>query len=106
MLVGASRKRYLSRLFDEAEGEPRPFTENDAATVAITALSAAGGRLVRPGPPGPGQRGRGPGRRRLPGAARVMTRRVVVLALGSNLGDRRDILQGAVDAIAGCPGCG
>jgi 2-amino-4-hydroxy-6-hydroxymethyldihydropteridine diphosphokinase len=25
----------------------------------------------------------------------------VVLALGSNLGDRRDILQGAVDAIAG-----
>jgi 2-amino-4-hydroxy-6-hydroxymethyldihydropteridine diphosphokinase len=28
----------------------------------------------------------------------------VVLALGSNLGDRRDILQGAVDAIAGLPG--
>ncbi|HEY5395750.1 MAG TPA: 2-amino-4-hydroxy-6-hydroxymethyldihydropteridine diphosphokinase [Trebonia sp.] len=28
----------------------------------------------------------------------------VVLALGSNLGDRQDILQGAVDAIAGLPG--
>jgi len=28
----------------------------------------------------------------------------VVLALGSNLGDSRDILQGAVDAIAGLPG--
>jgi 2-amino-4-hydroxy-6-hydroxymethyldihydropteridine diphosphokinase len=28
----------------------------------------------------------------------------VVLALGSNLGDRRDILQGALDAIAGLPG--
>lgn len=28
----------------------------------------------------------------------------VVLALGSNLGDRLDILQGAVDAIAGLPG--
>jgi 2-amino-4-hydroxy-6-hydroxymethyldihydropteridine diphosphokinase len=28
----------------------------------------------------------------------------VVLALGSNLGDRRDILQGAVDAIVGLPG--
>jgi len=34
-----------------------------------------------------------------------MTRagRAVVLALGSNLGDKRDILQGGVDAIAGLP---
>jgi 2-amino-4-hydroxy-6-hydroxymethyldihydropteridine diphosphokinase len=30
--------------------------------------------------------------------------RPAVLALGSNLGDRRDILQGGVDAIAGLPG--
>jgi 2-amino-4-hydroxy-6-hydroxymethyldihydropteridine diphosphokinase len=29
--------------------------------------------------------------------------RSAVLALGSNLGDRRDILQGGVDAIAGLP---
>jgi 2-amino-4-hydroxy-6-hydroxymethyldihydropteridine diphosphokinase len=29
--------------------------------------------------------------------------RPAVLALGSNLGDRRDILQGGVDAIAGLP---
>jgi dihydropteroate synthase len=43
VLVGASRKRYLSKLFD-AEGEaPRSFMENDAATAAITALSAAAG---------------------------------------------------------------
>lgn len=28
----------------------------------------------------------------------------VVLALGGNLGDRKDILQGAVDAIVGLPG--
>jgi 2-amino-4-hydroxy-6-hydroxymethyldihydropteridine diphosphokinase len=28
----------------------------------------------------------------------------VVLALGSNLGDRQDVLQGAVDAIVGLPG--
>jgi dihydropteroate synthase len=42
VLVGASRKRYLSRLFDSG-GEPRPFLENDAATAAITALSAAAG---------------------------------------------------------------
>jgi dihydropteroate synthase len=42
VLVGASRKRYLSKLFDSG-GEPRPFMENDAATAAITALSAAAG---------------------------------------------------------------
>jgi len=42
-LVGASRKRYQSRLFDEVAGKPRPYTENDAATVAITALAAAAG---------------------------------------------------------------
>jgi dihydropteroate synthase len=42
VLVGASRKRYLSRLFDSGAG-PRPFAENDAATAAITALSAAAG---------------------------------------------------------------
>jgi dihydropteroate synthase len=43
VLVGASRKRYLSRLFDADGAEPRPFLENDAATAAITALSAAAG---------------------------------------------------------------
>jgi dihydropteroate synthase len=42
VLVGASRKRYLSRLFDDEDGG-RPFLENDAATAAITALSAAAG---------------------------------------------------------------
>jgi dihydropteroate synthase len=43
VLVGASRKRYLSRLFGEGSGEPRPFAANDAATVAVTALAAAAG---------------------------------------------------------------
>jgi 2-amino-4-hydroxy-6-hydroxymethyldihydropteridine diphosphokinase len=33
-----------------------------------------------------------------------MTRRAAVLALGSNLGDRGEILQGGVDAIAGIEG--
>ena len=42
VLVGASRKRYLSKLFDSG-GAPRPFLENDAATAAITALPAAAG---------------------------------------------------------------
>jgi len=43
VLIGGSRKRHLSRLFDEPGRAPRPFTENDAATVAITALAAASG---------------------------------------------------------------
>jgi dihydropteroate synthase len=43
VLVGASRKRYLSRLFDAEGAEPRPFLENDAATAAVTAIAAAGG---------------------------------------------------------------
>jgi dihydropteroate synthase len=43
VLVGASRKRYLSRLFDTEGSEPRPFLENDAATAAVTAISAAAG---------------------------------------------------------------
>jgi dihydropteroate synthase len=43
VLVGASRKRYLSRLFDAEGAEPRPFLENDAATAAITALAASEG---------------------------------------------------------------
>ena len=43
VLVGASRKRYLSRLFDAPGTEPRPFLANDAATAAVTALAAAGG---------------------------------------------------------------
>jgi dihydropteroate synthase len=43
VLVGASRKRHLSRLFDSDGAGPRPFRENDAATAAITAISAAAG---------------------------------------------------------------
>jgi dihydropteroate synthase len=43
VLIGASRKRHLSRLFDGEGAEPRSFLENDAATAAITALAAAAG---------------------------------------------------------------
>ena len=42
VLVGASRKRHLSRLFASPPGE-RDFSHNDAATAAVTALAAAGG---------------------------------------------------------------
>jgi dihydropteroate synthase len=43
VIVGASRKRHLSRLFDAPGNPPRPFTENDAATAAVTAIAAAAG---------------------------------------------------------------
>jgi dihydropteroate synthase len=43
VLVGASRKRHLSKLFDTDRSESRPFVQNDAATAAVTAISAAAG---------------------------------------------------------------
>ena len=43
VLVGASRKRHLGRLLAAPDGTPRPFTETDDATVAVTALVAAAG---------------------------------------------------------------
>jgi dihydropteroate synthase len=43
VLVGASRKRHLGRLLAGPDGVPRPFTEADDATVAVTALAAAAG---------------------------------------------------------------
>ena len=43
VLVGASRKRFLGRLLADADGTPRPFSESDAATLAVTALAAAAG---------------------------------------------------------------
>jgi dihydropteroate synthase len=43
VLVGASRKSFLGRLLAGADGQPRPVDERDDATVAVTALAAAGG---------------------------------------------------------------
>jgi dihydropteroate synthase len=43
VLVGASRKRHLGKLLAAPDGTPRPFTETDSATVAVTALAAAAG---------------------------------------------------------------
>jgi dihydropteroate synthase len=54
VLVGASRKRHLSKLNDPPGGRPpvptdadlrvhRPYVENDAATAAVTAIAAAAG---------------------------------------------------------------
>jgi dihydropteroate synthase len=43
VIVGASRKRFLGKLLAGPDGAPRPFAENDDATVAVTALAAAAG---------------------------------------------------------------
>ncbi len=43
LLVGASRKRFLTRLLAAPDGTPRPFDDCDAATVAATALAARAG---------------------------------------------------------------
>ncbi|RKS70742.1 dihydropteroate synthase [Actinomadura pelletieri DSM 43383] len=43
VIVGASRKGFLTRLLEEPDGTRRPFLECDDATVAVTALVAAAG---------------------------------------------------------------
>jgi dihydropteroate synthase len=43
VLIGASRKRFLGSLLAGQGGTPRPFTDCDGATVAVTALAAAAG---------------------------------------------------------------
>lgn len=42
VLIGASRKRFLGELLAQ-DGAPRPLSQRDAATDAITALVSAGG---------------------------------------------------------------
>src|SRR5215475_4042529 len=49
VLVGASRKRFLGRLLAAPDGTPRPFIGSDDATVAVTALAAAGGAWMSAG---------------------------------------------------------
>jgi dihydropteroate synthase len=43
VLIGASRKSFLSKLLAGQDKTPRPFTECDGATVGATALAAAAG---------------------------------------------------------------
>ena len=43
LLIGASRKRFLGALLADESGEPRPMSERDAATDAITAVAATRG---------------------------------------------------------------
>ncbi|WP_258935479.1 dihydropteroate synthase [Nesterenkonia pannonica] len=43
VLYGASRKGFLGQLLKDEDGEPRPASERDHATAALTALAAAAG---------------------------------------------------------------
>ncbi|MGK5442830.1 dihydropteroate synthase [Micromonospora sp. URMC 105] len=43
LLFGASRKSYLGRLLADADGEPRPTQDREAATVATSLLAVAAG---------------------------------------------------------------
>jgi dihydropteroate synthase len=43
VLVAASRKGFLGRLLADPEGQPRPFSGSDEATIALTALAVASG---------------------------------------------------------------
>lgn len=43
VIIGASRKRFLGRLLAGPGGQPRPFADNDDATLAVTALAARDG---------------------------------------------------------------
>jgi dihydropteroate synthase len=43
LLVGASRKGFLGALLADADGDPRPPAERDAASAAVTVLAAQAG---------------------------------------------------------------
>ena len=43
VLIGASRKGFLGQLLAGPDGTPRPVSERDQATAAISALAAAAG---------------------------------------------------------------
>ncbi len=131
VLVGASRKRFIGRLLAGPDGQPRPFSGSDDATVAITALAAAAGAWCVRVHRVPGnadavrvaaawrETGRGnsePKGAAMPGPRSEATREGsaskrpeasgpenAVLAIGSNLGDRLGTLRAAVTEIGQLP---
>jgi len=129
VLVGASRKRFIGRLLAAPDGTPRPFAASDDATVAMTALAAAGGAwcvrvhqvpanadAVRvaaawTAAAGPAAAGTAAGGTAAGGTAAASTAaggtaaaRTAVLAIGANLGNRLATLRQAVAAIGRLPG--
>ncbi len=109
VLVGASRKRFLGRLLAGPDGTPRPFAGCDGATVATTALAAAAGawcvrvHQVRQNADAVRVVAAWQGAAVAGSRTAVTGRRHVVLAVGSNLGDRLGTLQECVNAIGGLP---
>ena len=126
VLIGASRKRFIGRLLAGPDGEPRPFSGSDDATVATTALAAAAGAwcvrvhkvpanadavrvaaawraaAVQPAEAVRPEAVRAEAAR--PEVARPAAGRVnAVLAIGANLGDRLGTLRAAVAAIGRLP---
>ena len=65
VLVGASRKRFLGNAAGRAGRHAAAVRGLRRGHGRGHGAGRRGGRLVRPRPPGPGQRGRGPGGRRL-----------------------------------------
>ncbi len=99
VLVAASRKRFIGRLLAGPDGEPRPFSGSDDATMALTALAAAQGAwCVRVH-----QVTGNADAVRVAAAWRDARRNDAVLAIGSNLGDRLGILRAAATEIANLP---
>jgi dihydropteroate synthase len=99
VLVGASRKRFIGRLLAGPDGTSRSFAGSDDATVAMTALAAAGGAWcvrVHAVPPNADAV-------RVAAAWREAGRHDVVLAIGANLGDRLGTLRAAVAAVGQLP---
>jgi dihydropteroate synthase len=95
VLIGASRKRFIGRLLAGPDGEHRPFSGSDDATVATTALAAAAGAWcvrVHKVPPNADAV-------RVAAAWRSAVRVTAVVAIGANLGDRLGALRQAVAAI-------
>jgi dihydropteroate synthase len=99
VLVGASRKRFIGRLLAGPDGEPRPFSGSDDATVAITALAAVAGTWCVRVHQVPGNADAV----RVAAAWRRSGHQDAVLAIGANLGDRLDALRQAVAAIGQLP---
>ncbi len=104
VLIGASRKRFIGRLLAGPDGEPRPFSGSDDATVATTALAAAAGAWCVRVHKVPANADAVRVAAAWSAAAHAYQANTAVLALGANLGDRLGTLRAAVAAIGRLPG--
>jgi dihydropteroate synthase len=103
VLIGASRKRFIGRLLAGPDGEPRPFSGSDDATVATTALAAAAGAWCVRVHKVPANADAVRVAAAWSAAAHTPEPDTAVLAIGANLGDRLGTLRAAVAAIGRLP---